>query len=290
MTGTMASLEARRSIPSLSLLCWAYNEEESIGEFLEKASALMTSLAVDYEIILVDDGSMDRTYEIARAFQERCPRLAIIRHERNQNVMASFKDALQSARKEYVFWQTVDWSYDLSGLKEHIAHLGVVDVVAGARRNPVAARLGIFRPIATLLRLFGIQHLTRRSDSVPKAIVSIVNYILVRVLFGLRLSDYQNVMFFPTRWLQSIELEANSSFGGPELLWKAHWSGLSIQEVPINFIPRRHGIAKGTRIRDIAMSIKDIVRLWFRWVVLRRFYRGQPGAIIRLGTSMSGDG
>ena len=58
---------------SVSLLCWAYNEEASIGAFLERATRLMEETVEDYEIVLIDDGSTDRTYEVASKFQERNP-------------------------------------------------------------------------------------------------------------------------------------------------------------------------------------------------------------------------
>src|SRR4030042_3999723 len=102
---------------SVSLLSWAYNEEDSIGNFLERASSLMNSVVEDYEIILIDDGSIDRTYQIAKKFQEKNPRLKIFRNEKNLNVGISSQRAIQIASKEYLFWQTTDWSYDISNLR-----------------------------------------------------------------------------------------------------------------------------------------------------------------------------
>ena len=56
---------------SVSMLCWAFNEEESIHEFLQKAEQLLESVVVDYEIVLIDDGSNDKTYEIASNYQKK---------------------------------------------------------------------------------------------------------------------------------------------------------------------------------------------------------------------------
>lgn len=270
---------------SVSLLCWAYNEEASVGEYLERATRLMDAAVEDYEIILIDDGSTDKTYEMAKTFQEKNPRLKIFRNERNLNVGISSQRAIQRASKEFLFWQTIDWCYDISNLRVFLEYLKTYDIVQGVRRKPVEVKLRFLKPFALILKLFGIKHLTRRSDTVPKALVSVINYILIRLLFRVPLSDFQNVTFYPTKWIQSIEFEAKSSFANPEGLIKSYWNGMSIKEVPINFIPRNKGEAKGTRPEAIISSAKDILRLWVKWVVCNNRILAKEGKIYRLEPS-----
>ena len=253
---------------SVSLLCWAYNEEDSIQGYLEKATHLMETTIEDYEIVLIDDGSTDQTYEIAKAFEEKNPRLKIFKNERNLNVGISSQRAIQRASKEFLLWQTVDWCYDISDLRLFLGYLKNYDIVQGVRRRPVDVKVKFFKPFVSILKLFGMKHLTRRSDTFQKAIVSLVNYFLIRLLFKVPLSDFQNVTFYPTKWVQSIKYEAKSSFANPEGLIKSYWNGMSIKEVPINFIPRSKGKAKGTSLKAIANSVKDILKLWFQWVIL----------------------
>jgi glycosyltransferase involved in cell wall biosynthesis len=266
---------------SVSLLCWAYNEEESILEYLENATRLMDSAVNDYEIVLIDDGSIDKTYEIAKNFQKINPKLKIFQNERNLNVGVSSRRAIQKASKDYLFWQTIDWSYDISELKMHLQYLKTYDIVQGVRRKPVAVKIRLLKPIAAILKLFGVKHLTRRSDTVPKAIVSVINYCLLRVLFRVPLSDFQNVTFYPTKSIQSLKLEAKSAFANPEGLFKCYWQGMSIKEVPINFIPRGRGIAKGTNLETIKSALYDIFLLWFKWIVLRKRGKVKKGKIYR---------
>ncbi len=267
---------------SVSLVCWAYNEEDSILEYIEKATRLMDATVEDYEIILIDDGSTDKTYEIAREFQEHNPRLRIFRNERNLNVGISSQRAIKRASKEFLFWQTIDWCYDISELRAFLEYLKTYDIVQGVRRKPVKVKIKFLKPFAGLLKLFGIKHLTRRSDTVSKAIVSVINYSLIRTLFLIPLSDFQNVTFYPTRWIQSIKFEATSSFTNPEGLIKSYWKGMSIKEVSISFIPRNEGAAKGTRPRAIFNSVIDVLGLWFKWVVLGRREFIKNGKIFRL--------
>jgi glycosyltransferase involved in cell wall biosynthesis len=271
---------------SVSLLCWAYNEEDSIQEFLEKATQLMDASIEDYEIILIDDGSKDKTFEIASAFQKKNPRLKIFKNEKNLNVAISFKRALQKVTKSHLFWQTIDWSYDISNIRVFLEYLKTYDIVQGVRRKPVEVKIKFLKPFVTMLKLFGMKHLTRRSDTIQKAIVSLINYLLIRVLFRVPLSDFQNVTFYPSKWIKSLNIESNSSFGNPEMLLKSYWNGMSIKEVPINFIPRGKGEAKGTKLRSIINSVKDILRLWFKWVVLGRRGNIKKGKIYRFNTNI----
>lgn len=269
----------------VSLLCWGYNEEDSIQEYLEKATILMDSAVRDYEIILIDDGSSDRTYEIAAAFQKRNSRLKVFRNDKNMNVCASFKRAIENSSKEFLFWQTIDWCYDISELRNFLEYLKAYDVVQGVRRKPVQVKIRFLKPFVGILKLFGIKHLTKRSDTVPKAMVSVINYALIRLLYGIPLSDFQNVTFYPAKWIKSAGIESNSSFGNPELLIKSYWKGMSIKEVPINFIPRAKGTAKGTRPKSIMNSVRDILRLWFRWIVLGKRDFVKKGTVYRLNPS-----
>jgi glycosyltransferase involved in cell wall biosynthesis len=266
----------------LSWLCWAYNEERLIKPYLLRASAQLHRTVEDYEIVVVDDGSSDRTPIILKELTKRIPQLRIVTNETNCNVGYSCRRAIAAASKEYLMWQTVDWSYDIAMLRIFLALLKTHDVVAGVRRAPVRKANQVHRLLLGVTKLFGVQHITRRSDTIQKALVSVSNYLLVRLLFRVPLSDYQNVCIYPTALIQQLEKEANSSFLNPELLIKAYWSGHSIVEVPISFIPRESGEGKGTRFKAIRASVTDIFRLWLKWVVLGKGPTRGAGKIRRL--------
>lgn len=281
---TLTSNDGAKFDRSVSLLGWAYNEEVSIAEYLERTSRLMDETVADYEIVLIDDGSTDRTYQIAAEFAKKNPRLKIFRNKENLNVGISLRRAIQLASKEYLFWQTIDLSYDISNLRQFLEYLKSYDIVQGARRAPVQVSIELLKPVALILKLFNIKHLTKRSDNLSKAIISVINYLLIRTLFRIPLSDFQNVTFYPTKWIQSIHYEAKSSFANPEGLIKSYWAGMTIREVPINFIPRRKGQAKGTRIKAIRVAVEDVLRLWFNWVLRGKRGRIQKGKIYRIGS------
>lgn len=244
---------------SLSMLGWALNEEENIGGYIERAGAFLSAVTKNYELLLIDDGSTDGTVSVAEEYRRTRPWLRIIRNECNRGSGYNTKRAISLATKDYVFWQTVDWSYDITVLGESFHLLRQWDVLQGVRLNTLS-----FKGLLT------------RSDNRRKAIISMVNYLLIRLLFRLPLHDYQNVTVYPRRLIQSVVLETESAFTNPECLLKTWWKGARIHEVPVDFIKRQKGTAKGTRFLTVLKSVRDVVGWWWRWIVLgRRADRGR---------------
>lgn len=255
-----------RRVPfSLSMLGWALNEEENIAAYVDRAGALLARLTDDYELVIIDDGSTDRTWAIVSEHQRTRPWLKPYKNDRNRGSGFNTKRAISVATKDYLFWQTVDWAYDIRHLMGALNDLTEVDVLQGVRVDTTSAR--------------GM--LDHRSDSAYKGLVSVVNYRLVRTLFRLPLSDYQNVTVYPRALIQSVTLETESAFTNPECLLKAWWRGASFKEIPVPFVKRQRGRGTGTRPRAIVAAVSDILYWWVRWVLLgRRSDRGR-GRVVR---------
>jgi hypothetical protein len=142
------------------------------------------------------------------------------------------------------------------------------DVVQGIRPTPI--RLLSYIPV-----IRSIYRVKTRSDNFRKAIVSLSNYYMLRILFGAHFHDFQNVTFYPTKLLQSVDLGGNSSFVNPECLLRTYEKGARFIEVPIPFIPRSTGLPKGTRLTSILKSVRDILSAWLNWGI--RFRRQTIG-------------
>jgi hypothetical protein len=255
---------------SVSMLAWGYNEELLLGAFLERAVQLLDRTVDDWEIVFVDDCSTDATSDILRAFAAREPRLKIIRHERNKNVGWACRSAVANASKDYLFWQTVDWSYDIYNLRIFLELLKHFDAVQGVR--PVPIRLLSYIPV-----LRSIYRVRGRSDSFYKAIVSLGNYYVLRILFGVHFHDFQNVTFYPRTLAQSLPLVGRTSFVNPEMLLKSYYRGVRFLEVPIRFLPRTRGTPKGTRPVVVLRSVLDTARNWLAWGAQHRFQAFRHG-------------
>lgn len=261
---------------SVSLVSYGYNEEESIADFFKKAVDTLEAVATDYEIVFIDDCSTDRTWEIAQGFARDNPRIRVYRNERNRNIGYSFKRGVSLAEKEYLFWQTIDWSYDVSDLRIFLQLLEHYGVVVGVR--PVPIRLLAYIPVVR-----SIYRVRTRSDNFIRAMVSLANYYVLRILFGMKVHDFQNIQFHRTKVLQSFELHGESSFLGVEMMIRARSRGLDLIEVPIKFIPRTKGVSKGIRLTAIWKSVRDIARNWLSWGWRFRLEgRGSHGRIYRL--------
>jgi len=258
------------------MVAWAYNEELLIGDFLARAVALLSSTVEDFEVVLVDDGSTDGTARIAQEAASSEPRIRVVTHPRNLGVGQAARTAFAAAKKETLFWQTVDWSYDISELRILLELQRHYDVIWGVR--PCPERLLSHVPVVR-----SIYRVRTRSDNLFKAVVSLSNYYLLRILFGMPFQDFQNVGILKTEVLQSLGLHGKSSFLSPEILMRYWKRDARFIEVPIPFIRRSKGDGKGTRLSAIIASVRDILVNWlrhgwrFRWENLgnkeRRIWR-----------------
>lgn len=250
--------------PSVSMLGWALNEEQNVALYVDKAEAFLRGVSDDFELIVIDDGSSDRTWEVLNELQSTRAWLRPLKNDRNRGPGFCYRRTIGAATKQYFLAQTVDWAYDISALAAQFPRLQSVDVLQGVRPGA-----------------FTWATLRERSDNYYKAVVSFVNYALIRVLFQLPFSDFQNVTVCPTRLAQPLHLESEGSFTNPEVMMKLYWSGVSFLEVPVPFQKRHRGKGTGTRTGQVFRSIKDIIANWFRWVVMRGYPRPRRGIVER---------
>ena len=251
--------------PSLSMLGWALNEEENVAEYVGRAEAFLSSVSDDYELILFDDGSSDRTWPIMGELASTRPWLRPIKNDRNRGPGYCYRTGIGAATKTYFMAQTVDWAYDIDAFKPHFDELQRFDILQGVRPGE-----------------FSISTLRSRSDSFYKGVVSVTNYTLIRVLFQLPFDDFQNVTICPTRLAQPLRLESEGSFTNPEVMMKLYWGGASFLQVPVLFQKRGRGKGTGTRAGAIARSVGDILVSWLRWVVLRQYPHRRTGSVTSL--------
>ncbi len=230
--------------PSLTLFCYALNEEELVENFLRRAADTLGQYTNDFEIIFHNDGSVDRTLELARKVAHEIPQLIVRDNGRNRGVGYCVQESLRLASKECIFVNTVDEFWDFKELPKFLAHFENCDLIAAVRLQ----RRGCY----TLWR----------------QIISWANYYLIKLLFGLNLRDVQNVHFYKKSFIQKIPVESHSSFISPEILIKTAALGLKIKEVPMEYKPRQGGKAKGAKIKSLLHSFFEIMSFWFRWQIL----------------------
>lgn len=126
----------------------ALNEEEGIGATLDSLSAIAADLPQPVEVIVVDDGSVDRTAEIAAA--QGC---RVIRHPANAGYGASLKTGIRAASHERIAITDADGTYPVEELPEMFRELERFDLVIGARTGPRYRRRAFLSPMRTVFLL-----------------------------------------------------------------------------------------------------------------------------------------
>lgn len=120
----------------LSVVIPAYNEERVIGDSLARVGAYLEQQA-DSELIVVDDGSRDRTREIVREMAQRYPFIRLVQNDRNRGKGYSIKHGMLESRGDYVLFTDADLVYPIEGVEPFIRALDRgADVAIGSRRHP----------------------------------------------------------------------------------------------------------------------------------------------------------
>lgn len=230
---------------SFSMVVPVFNEEELLEDFVRKSVSDLSRVSKDFEIILIDDGSTDRSREIEKRLAEEFPQIKLIFGDKNRG-SACMVAGYQSAVKEIVFNNTVDAQFHTDELPLIIPHLEGVDCVSCYRTN-------------------------LKANTLKQKILTMGNVTLIKLLFPMiKLKAYQTMQFHRRDFFQKINIRGRSLFIAPEMLFKEISLGRILKEVPFTFYPRAKGKSKGGRLIRILETFRDIFKFWFLWVVLRR--------------------
>lgn len=225
---------------SLTLIMPGYNEQESLEGAVARSVAALQSIADEFEVILIDDGSTDRTAEIADALAAADERVRVLHNERNVNYGVSLKRGIDAARCEWLVHDGVDLPLAPEDVKLFKDELPGADVVVASR-------------------------FSRAAHSPWRKFTSWTNNGLLRLLFRPRTVDLNFVQFYRTAWVQRVPLRSTSpAFVTPELILRAEHTGRTVREVRVEFRKREAGKAHFGRPKDILWTLRDMLRLRVR--------------------------
>jgi glycosyltransferase involved in cell wall biosynthesis len=224
-------------LASLSIFFPAYNEEGNITTTIIDARNAAKQVSKEYEIIVVNDGSTDRTEEIVKEMQKFDQNIRIISHKKNKGYGAAVKTGLASCKKDWIFFTDSDGQFHYDELQKFVDHTGGSDLIIGYRRK----RMDPFH------RVF-----------VAQVLLKIWNFLL----FGLTVRDVDCAYkLFKKEVRDSIKLETESAITVTELLVKAKSLGYRIIQLPVNHYPRKFGEQTGGNWRVIAKAAKESFKL-----------------------------
>jgi glycosyltransferase involved in cell wall biosynthesis len=225
---------------SVSVVLPAYNEEAGIERAVRAVLDYMPTDFADWECVVVDDGSRDKTPAILARLAAAEPRLRVVTHETNQGYGRALSNGFAAATKELVFFTDGDAQFD-------IRELGTS--VRMHRERGVDA-------------LFGFR--VYRYDSVLRCMLSWAYNRLVRVLFLVRVRDVDCSWKLFTREVRdALQLESRDFFIDTEIVARTRKAGFKILEVGVRHYPRLHGHTS-VRASDIPRTLATVFRMWFR--------------------------
>jgi glycosyltransferase involved in cell wall biosynthesis len=243
--------------PRLTFFFPAFDEEENVAETVRRALAEIGPLVGgSIEVLIVDDGSTDRTAELADDLAAADPRVRV-HHQPNRGYGGALRAGFEHASGELIGFSDGDLQFDLaemSRLLERLDEAGrPVDVVIGYR--------------------------IKRRDPPHRIFIAKTYNAIVSALFGLRVRDIDCAMKLLRREVfEGLRLDTDSPFLSAELLIKLRARGERIAQVGVNHYPRAAGTNTGASFRKILRTFRDIARLrWALWT-RRREVLGEPRA------------
>lgn len=235
---------------SLSIVLPAYNEEENAASAVEQVSAVAQELGVDYEIILVNDGSADRTGEIGRELERHIPNFRLVEHYPNRGYGGSLKAGFAAATKDLIAFTPADKQFDFSEITRLLERLDEADIVSGYRADRQ-------------------DHFIRRFNAFGWNSV-------VRLLFGRLCRDIDcGFKLFRREILDRVNIVSDGAMIDTEFLAGAKARGYRIVDVPVTHLPRVAGESTGANFRVIVKAFRDLVRFRQRLSRELRAERGQ---------------
>jgi len=229
-------------LPALTFFFPAYNEEQNLEAVVGEALETLPRFADVFEVVIVDDGSRDRTPELADALAAGDSRVRVVHHRPNRGYGGAVRSGLEAARMPYVFFTDGDRQFRIADLHLLISRIGDADAVVGYR--------------------------IRRSDPARRLVIAWVYKQVLRVVFGSGFRDVDCAYkLFRTDVFQRVPLSrvrSNGAFFSAELLLTLRAAGLRIVQVGVPHHPRVAGVAAGAAPRVVARTLRDLVRLRLR--------------------------
>lgn len=202
----------------LSVVVPLFNEEDNIEPLFIRLREALEPLGKEYEIIVVDDGSTDGSFEALERLHARDPRLKVVRLRRNFGQTAAFSAGFDQAEGRVIVTIDADLQNDPADIPLLLAKLEQgYDIVSGWRKG-------------------------RQDPFLSRRFPSMVANFLISEVTGVKLHDYGcSLKAYRREVVKNVDLYGELHRFIPAL---ASWMGISLAEVPVTHHPRRHGKSK----------------------------------------------
>jgi glycosyltransferase involved in cell wall biosynthesis len=229
----------------LSIFFPAYNDSGTIASLVITALRTARELTPDFEVIVVNDGSADKTAEILDELARTYPQVRVVHHERNRGYGGALRTGFATATRELVFYTDGDAQYDPAEMSLLWRRFDeTVDLVNGYKIS--------------------------RSDPMHRIVIGRIYHHTVKILFGLKVRDVDCDFRMMRRTIfEKVQLEKNSGVICLEMMKKITDAGFNIAEVPVHHYHRAFGKSQFFNFRRLAKTAVDVFKLWFALVIRR---------------------
>ena len=230
----------------ISVVMPAFNEEANIEKTVRACAAALSNAGVSAEIVVVNDGSRDRTLDVLMSLEKDVSYLNVVNHPKNLGYGAALKTAIAASKGESVVTIDSDGQFDIGELPVFFKHWrDGADVVCGYRK----------KKNDTFFRVFANRGLNS----------------LISVLFKVRFNDI-NCAFRLYRGdsLRSINIESSGYQAPSEIMIKLSRLGCAVKEVGVSHLPREGGQSALRPLRTIAQMTAFLVYLKLKTVLYNK--------------------
>jgi len=236
------SVKAKYIIPELSVFFPCHNEEKNIENTINKAVLVLNQITPKWQIVLVNDGSTDKTLEKAKILAKKHGnKLKIINHLKNKGYGGAFKTGLYNSKYDWITFTDSDGQFDFSDIKKLIKKQKETNcqVILGYRAKRRDSYTRIL--IANLLKIW--------------------NFVWFG-FYGIKDVDCAFKLFNKKVIDQVGKLKTDSAITTTELLIKIKKLGFKWAQVPIGHYPRLHGSSSGSDFKVMKKAAIDSINLW----------------------------
>jgi glycosyltransferase involved in cell wall biosynthesis len=230
-----------KKLPELSIFFPFWNEQENIEDVVKKAIPVAEEIANKWEIIMVDDGSSDKTLEIADKLAKKDRRLRVVTHQPNRGYGAALTSGFTNAKYKFIVFTDGDGQFDFSEAAKFIEKIDDADIVIGFRKKRRDYNLSKRLLLMNLLKIW--------------------DFILFHFYF--RDIDCGFKMFRKEALDKIIPLRSEGAMITTEILAKARKKKLKIKEVGVTHYPRKLGHQSGANFPVIVRAILESFILWY---------------------------
>jgi glycosyltransferase involved in cell wall biosynthesis len=226
--------------PSVSLVIPMFNEELNIEPAVAAAVASLDKYAGDWELIIVNDASTDRSPQMAEALAARDPRIRVLHHDVNRRLGATLRTGFSAATKDLVFYMDADIPFDPDVLGRAMRAIEITgcDMIAAYRHD-------------------------RTMEGFKRGVYTLVYNWLIGLLFGWPHRDINfSFKLMKREVLEAIALKSEGSLIDAELVVKAKNRGFAIQQIGTDYFPRIRGESHLASFGVIVKIFRELVTLY----------------------------